>query len=107
VTDDLLGGLQQLVLLAVLRLGNDAYGARIQSELDERAGRAVAISTVYVTLDRLERRGLVRSWLGDPTPVRGGKAKRCYALTAAGKRALRESDATLRRMWAGLEEARG
>jgi DNA-binding PadR family transcriptional regulator len=105
--DDLLGGLQQLVMLAVLRLGTDAYGARIQQELEARAGRTVAISTVYVTLGRLERRGLVRSRLGSPTPIRGGKAKRCYALTAAGTLALRQSRSTLSRMWAGLREARG
>ncbi len=104
--DTLLGGLQQLVLLAVLRLGDDAYGARIQQELEDRAGRVVAISTVYVTLDRLERRGLVRSKLGAPTPVRGGKAKRCYAVTAEGRAALCESRTTLNRMWAGVE-ARG
>lgn len=107
MSDDVLGGLQQLVLLAVLRLGDDVYGATIQRELEERAGRAVAISTVYVTLDRLERKGLVRSWLGDPTPVRGGKAKRHYALTAQGERAVREARAALDRMWAGVRMARG
>lgn len=105
--EEILGGLQQLVLLAVLRLGHDAYGARIQDELDRRGGRAVAISTVYVTLDRLERRGLVRSWLGEPTPVRGGKAKRYYALTAGGARALQQARSALTRMWAGLRVAGG
>lgn len=107
MSDDVLGGLQQLVLLAVLRLADDAYGATIQRELEERAHRAVAISTVYVTLDRLERKGLVRSWLGDPTPVRGGKAKRHYAVTAQGERAVREARHALERMWAGVRVARG
>jgi PadR family transcriptional regulator PadR len=107
MSDDVLGGLQQLVLLAVLRLGPDAYGATIQRELDDRARRPVAISTVYVTLDRLERKGLVRSWLGSPTPVRGGKAKRHYAVTAQGEHAVQEARTALERMWSGLRVARG
>ena len=102
-TKPALGSFQQLVLLAVLRLGEDSWGARIQEELEQTAGRRVTISTVYVTLDRLEARGLVRSWLGASTPVRGGKARRFYEVTPAGGRALRESREIHERMWAGLE----
>ncbi len=103
-TGDSLGGFQQLVMLAALRLGDEAYGARLQEELDRTAGRSVSISTVYVTMERLERRGMVRSWLGDPAPVRGGRAKRFYALTEEGLSALRDAREELGRMWSGLEE---
>ena len=100
---DTLGGFQQLVMLAVLRLGDGAYGAAIQDELERRAGRTVAIATVYVTLARLEQRGLVESWLADPTPVRGGRAKRLYLVTAEGRERLDGARAELERMWEGIE----
>ena len=74
-----------------------------QRELEETAGRSVSISTVYVTMERLERKGLIDSWLADPTPVRGGKSKRFYKLTDTGLQALRESRDELDRMWQGLE----
>ena len=73
----LLGELEQLVMLAALRIPADAYAVSIRDEIETRAGIALSRSSVYVTLDRLERKGYVRSWLGDPTPERGGKAKRC------------------------------
>ncbi len=98
-----LGAFQQLAMLAVLRLGDEATGSTLQEELETEAGRRVTISTIYVTLDRLEGKGLVRSWLGSSTPVRGGKARRFYEVTPAGARALRESRAALDRMWAGVE----
>jgi DNA-binding PadR family transcriptional regulator len=98
----MLGTLQQLVMLAALRLGDTAYGASIQEEL-ERTGRSVSIATVYVTMERLESDGLVRSWLGEPTPARGGKARRHYAVTRAGARALLASRDELRQAWRGLE----
>jgi DNA-binding PadR family transcriptional regulator len=101
---DSIGRFQQLVMLAALRLGEDAYGARIQEELERVAGRSVAISSIYVTMERLEKKDLVRSWLGDPTPVRGGRAKRFYQLTEAGVRTLAEARAELDRMWSGLEK---
>lgn len=97
-----LGDLEQLVMLAVLRLGDHAYGATIQRELATRAHRRVALGTVYVTLMRLESKGLVRSWLGDATPARGGKARRHYALERAGISALQSARDTLARMWDGL-----
>jgi DNA-binding PadR family transcriptional regulator len=97
-----LGDLEQLAMLAVLRLEGDAYGVEIQRELAERAKRKVSLGTVYVTLTRLETKGLVRSWLGDPTPARGGKARRYYAVERAGQAALRAARDALARMWDGL-----
>ncbi len=84
-----LGELEQFVLLAVLRLGDDAWGAEIQRELRSRAKRNVSIGTIYVTLSRLEAKGMVMSWLGEPTAERGGKAKRHFRVERAGRAALR------------------
>lgn len=102
-TQEALGGFQQLVMLAVMRLGEQAYGAEIQRDIEETAGRSVSISTIYVTLDRLQRRGLMSSWLGEPTSVRGGKAKRFYRLTAEGRETLHATREQLERMWHGLQ----
>jgi PadR family transcriptional regulator PadR len=102
-TRDRLGELEQLILLAVLRLGDDAYGAALQEELKDRAGRGVSIGTIYVTLKRLEKKGLVSSDLGEPTEVRGGKAKRIFRLEPDGRTALRRARERLLRMWSGLE----
>lgn len=98
-----LGDLQQLVMLAVARLGGDAYGAAIQRELEEVGGRSVSVSTVYVTLVRLEKQGLVASRRGDPDPVRGGRPKRFFRLTPEGSAALLELRDSFARMWRGLE----
>jgi DNA-binding PadR family transcriptional regulator len=98
-----LGDLEELVLLAVGRLGEDAYGAALRRELRDRAARDVSVATIYVTLVRLEEKGLVASRLGEPTAVRGGKAKRIFALTPPGALALRASRAVRERMWEGLE----
>jgi DNA-binding PadR family transcriptional regulator len=97
-----LGQLEQLTMLAVLHLGDQAYGGNIRDELERRAGRSVALGTVYVTLKRLENKGLVRSWLGEPTPERGGKAKRYYALSPGGADALRSAHDASARMWKDL-----
>ncbi len=97
-----LGELEQLIMLAVLRLEGEAYGAAIQRELAVRAKRRISLGTVYVTLMRLENKGLVSSWLGDPTPVRGGKPRRHYRVERAGITALRSARETLARMWDGL-----
>lgn len=101
--NDHLGEFEQLALLAVMRLGDEAYGARIQEELDARGGRSAAISTIYITLTRLEDKGLVRSSMGSPTARRGGKPRRYFALEAAGVGALRDSRERLLAMWDGLE----
>lgn len=97
-----LGELEELVLLAVLRLGEEAYGASVRDELRREAGRSVSISTVYVTLMRLEEKGLSRSWLGEPSGSRGGKAKRHFAVRPEGLEALEASRAVRDRMWSGV-----
>ena len=105
-----LNDLEQLLLLSVLRLGEEANGGAIRTDLMETAGRSVAVATIYVALARLEERGYVSSWMADPTPVRGGKAKRYYAVEPAGREALSETRAALDRMWSGVplpESGRG
>ena len=97
-----LGELEQLVLLALLRLGPDAYGATIRREIEARTGRDLATSVVWVTLDRLETRGLVRSRIGDPTPQRGGRRRKHFALLPAGHRAITRACRTFHRMVEGL-----
>jgi PadR family transcriptional regulator PadR len=102
-----LGSLEQLLLLALLRLGDEAYGVPIRDEIEERTGRALSPGAIYTALDRLETRGLVRSRLGDPTPERGGKRKRHYRLTARGSNAVAEAHSGLARMARGLEPKLG
>ncbi len=99
---------EQQVLLAVWRLGDEAYGASVRDELEARTGHDVAHGAVYVTLVRLEKKGLVRSALSDPTPVRGGKAKRFFRITPEGMAGVRETRHLMDRLWDGLpEEAAG
>ena len=99
---DNLGEFEQIALLALLRLRANAYGARIRQEIAERTGREVSVGAVYTTLERLERKGFVSSARGEPTPERGGRAKRYYKIEAPGERALQRSRETMDRMWAGL-----
>ncbi len=101
--DNLLGPHEQVVLLAILHLGEGAYGMTIRREVEQRAGRKLSIGSVYTTLERLQRKGYVRSHLGDPTTERGGRAKRHFRITAKGERALKESHELLRSMSEGLE----
>src|SRR5437763_16685179 len=89
-----LGDIEHLVLLAILRLGREAYGIPILDEVSERSGRDVSRATVYVALKRLEQKGLVASRLGESTPERGGRAKRFFKLKPAGLQALPEARAT-------------
>lgn len=98
-----LGELEQMVLLAVLRLGEEAYGMAVRREIEERAGRRVARGAVYVTLDRLVSKGYLRSRLGDSTPERGGRAKRYFSPTPEGLGALREARNALLGLWEGHE----
>lgn len=98
-----LGDFEQLVLLGVLRLGDDAYGAAIREEIHARSGRDVSINAVYTTLDRLERKGLLGSRIGEPTPQRGGRRRKFYALRPAGTAALRQAWRSLTSMADGLE----
>jgi PadR family transcriptional regulator len=98
-----LGEFEQLVLLALVQLGEDAYGVPVQREIAQRTGRAVAFGTVYTTLARLEAKGLVSSRLGDPTPERGGRRKKYFEVTVAGRCAVRASLRALRTMTRGLD----
>ena len=91
------------VLLAVMQSGVDAYAVRVHQELEERTKRAVAIGAVYITLDRLVRKGWLASKLGEPSPERGGKAKRFYNVTTRGKAALRIEIRAMHRLWQGLD----
>ena len=94
-------------MLAILRLGDDAYGVPIVAEIEDRAERPAARAAVYIALRRLEARGLIRSRLADPTPERGGRAKRYYSVTATGLRHLHEARQALTRMWDGLDPVKG
>ncbi|HEY4442526.1 MAG TPA: hypothetical protein VGN14_18875 [Candidatus Elarobacter sp.] len=97
-----LGEFEHVVLLTVLRLGDGAHGALIRREIESVTGRSPAIGAVHATLDRLERKGFVSSWIGEPSPERGGKAKRHFKLEGAGVAALKDARSTLERLHAGL-----
>jgi PadR family transcriptional regulator, regulatory protein PadR len=97
-----IGDFEQLILFALVRLGADVHGVPIRREIEERAGRAVSPGALYTALDRLEKRGMVSSRLGDPTPERGGKRKRLYTLQPAGERALARVFESLRLMSSGV-----
>jgi DNA-binding PadR family transcriptional regulator len=99
---DSLGEFEQLLLLAIVHLSDNAYGVTIRREIEERTGRDVATGAIYTALDRLERKGFVRSAMSEPTAERGGRSKRHFRIKAAGAAALRESRARLERMWAGI-----
>jgi DNA-binding PadR family transcriptional regulator len=97
-----LGEFEQLILLAILRLRDDAYGVTIRAELADRARRTVAPGALYTALDRLESKGLIASRMSDPTPQRGGRAKRNVTVTAAGMKALTRSVQAYERLLDGL-----
>lgn len=103
----MIGGFEQMLLLATLRLENDAYAVTIRRELEERAGRKVARGALYTALERLESKGYLASRMGDPTPERGGRSKRYYKVTASGIEALKSSRDTMARLWRGLESVLG
>ena len=94
----LLGELEQLVRLAVIGQDGEAYAVSVRDEIARRTGIELGRGSVYVTLDRLDRKGYVRSQLGDPTPERGGKARRCFVVTAAGRRALADAEDAVAKM---------
>lgn len=98
-----LGELEQLVLLALIRLGDDAYGVNVHQEIQQRTGRDMSFATIYTTLGRLETKGFADSVMGDPTPERGGRAKKYFAITSSGKQALQQSLNALRTMARGLD----
>ena len=99
---ELLGSLEHVVLLALVRLHDNAYGMTVRREIEARTGRNISIGAIYATLDRLERKGLVTSQVGEPTAERGGRAKRMFTLEAKGKKALQASQDALRSMASGL-----
>jgi len=101
------GAFEQLLLLALVRLGDDTYGVPIRDEIEARTGRTVSPGAIYTALDRLERRGLVRSRLSEPTAVRGGKRKRCYRLTARGSDAIAQAHGDILEMARGLKPRLG
>ena len=102
---DSLGEFEQIVLLALVRLGADGYGLKVRQEIEDRTGRTTSIGAVYATLDRLETKGYVSSRVADPTAERGGRAKRFFQLEADGIAALKQSQEALRRMAEGIEGA--
>jgi len=98
-----LGEFEQVVLLSILRLGDDAYAVSVRDEILRCTGRDVSRGSIYITLDRLETKGYLRSRLADPTPERGGRAKRYYALRPRAIEALRDSRRALVSLWRGIE----
>ena len=97
-----LGEFEQLLLLAIVRLEKNAYGATLRQEIEKRTGRTVAIGAIYTTLERLERKSYVRSKVGEPTPERGGRRKKFYRLEPLGAKALNRSYRDFKRMADGL-----
>jgi PadR family transcriptional regulator, regulatory protein PadR len=100
---DFLGEFEHLVLLAVARMEPEGYGTVLRQEIEERTGRSVSVGALYATLERLERKGMLLPREGEPTPERGGRARRYYRLTGAGAGALERSRARLDAMWDGVE----
>ncbi len=97
-----LGEFEQLILLALVRLGKDAYGVRMRKEIEARTGREISAGAIYTALERLEGRGFISSHLGEPTPERGGRRKKYYQLETDGANALRRSYEALSQMARGL-----
>ena len=99
---DNLGAFEQAVLMAIVRLDDQSYGRAILREVQERLERQVAAGAVHATLERLERKGLLRSRLGSGTPIRGGRPRRFYRLQPSGLRALNDARAAVEALWGGL-----
>ena len=102
-TTGYLGELEQMVLLAILQLDDQAFGTNVMDELEKRVERRVSRGALYVTLDRLEEKGMLTSTLGDPTPRRGGRPKRFLTVTPAGVSAIQKSRKAWMRLWDGLD----
>ncbi len=102
-----LGEFELMVLLALIRLGEDAYGVPIAREIEERSGREAALGSVYAALERMQAKGLVTSRLGERTAERGGRAKRYFRVTTQGMRAVRETQRALTSLWRGLPQLEG
>ena len=96
-----------MILLAVLRVGDSAYGVPIANEIETTGGRKVLLAALYVALDRLEENGLVTSSYGDPTPERGGRAKRYFKVTSKGLKAVKETQLAFTALWSGIPQLKG
>ena len=96
-----------MVLLALIRLGEDAYGVPISREIEEQSDREVSLGSVYAALERLEEKGFVNSVLGEPTPERGGRAKKFFKVTGKGLRELRDTRRALKNLWHGIPQLEG
>ena len=103
----LLTDFELMILLATLRVGDAAYGVPIAAEIEATGGRRVVVAAVYTALDRLERNGMVSSTIGEPTPERGGRAKRYFQVTAQGMRAVKETQRALVALWKGVPQLKG
>jgi PadR family transcriptional regulator PadR len=102
-----LGNFELMVMLVLIRLGEDAYGIPIAHEIEVKGGREVSLGSIYATLERLEAKGLVSAKLGEPTPERGGRAKKYFSVTAKGAREVRETQRVLKELWRGLRQLEG
>jgi PadR family transcriptional regulator PadR len=98
-----IGEFEQLVLMSLVRLGNGAYGASIRRDIQERTTRDVGIGTIYMTLGRLEAKGMICSYVGNPSPYRGGRRRKHYLMDTSGQRALGRAYRTFRAMSDGIE----
>jgi DNA-binding PadR family transcriptional regulator len=101
-----LGEFEHLVMLALVRLNDNAYGVSVRQEIEARTGRDVSIGAIYATLDRLETKGYVKSRFGDPTPERGGRSKRFFRVTARGVEAINRTHDAIQSMAQGLDRIR-
>ena len=104
---DSLGSFELMVLLALLRLADEAYGVSICDEMQSRTGKDVFVGSVYAALERLEQKGFVSSRMGEATPERGGRAKRYFTVTPKGLREVRDTQRSLTKLWQGLPQLRG
>jgi PadR family transcriptional regulator, regulatory protein PadR len=102
-----LGQFELMVLLAILRVGDDAYGVPLANEIEASTSKTVSLGSIYAALERLEEKGLVSSVMGEPTPERGGRARRYFRVTSAGLRALRDMHRMLVSLWANLPQLKG
>ena len=104
---DHLGEFEQIVLLAILRLGDNAYGVPVRQEIEKRTGRSLTVGALYRTFDRLQDKGYLTSFFSDPTPERGGRAKRHFRTTSRGLRVVRETQQSLVKLWRGIPQLKG
>src|SRR5687767_13231820 len=107
MTRHLLTDFELMILLSILRNGDAAYGVTIAREIEQIGGRRAVLGAVYAALERLERNGLVSSTVGEPTPERGGRAKRFFDVTTQGMRAVKETQRALVALWKGVPELKG